>query len=381
MKLSSRRLLVIISTSLIFTACGSVRPPQPPSLQLPKPPSDLHATRKGDKVILTWTVPSVTTDHQTARNFGPTRICRGLQPELVKCGTPVGQAPAVQVASGQSSGQNKSSSQKTFGQKSSSPKLTGFYSDELPPAMLSDTAFITYSIEVPNSEGKSASLSNQVHVSLAVTLPPPQDFSASVTSQGIVLNWASNAPVVGIETASPQTVHYLYRVYRREEGSKQQTLAGEVASAGKSNLSLTDSTFEWEKTYEYHAEAVTVVALPNQPELQVEGDDTSEVKVFADDTFPPAVPSGLQAVFSGPGQQPFIDLIWASDTDADLNGYNVYRHEEGADPVKLNKDLVKTPAYRDMSVTAGKHYFYSISAVDLRGNESARSEETGESVP
>jgi fibronectin type 3 domain-containing protein len=39
------------------------------------------------------------------------------------------------------------------------------------------------------------------------------------------------------------------------------------------------------------------------------------------------------------------------------------------------------PAFRDAQVVSGKNYFYSVSAVDLRGNESARSEETSESVP
>ena len=93
------------------------------------------------------------------------------------------------------------------------------------------------------------------------------------------------------------------------------------------------------------------------------------------------MPSGLQAVFSGPGQRPFIDLVWAPDTDVDLAGYNVYRREEGTEPVKLNTEPVKTPAYRDSNVVAGEHYLYSVSAVDVRGNESARSEEAGENVP
>jgi len=73
--------------------------------------------------------------------------------------------------------------------------------------------------------------------------------------------------------------------------------------------------------------------------------------------------------------------VWAPVTDADLAGYNVYRHEEGGQAVKINSELVKTPAFRDSNVAAGKKYFYSVSAVDLRGNESARSEEASESVP
>jgi fibronectin type 3 domain-containing protein len=124
-----------------------------------------------------------------------------------------------------------------------------------------------------------------------------------------------------------------------------------------------------------------VIAQPGKLEVSIEGDDTPEVKVFADDVFPPAVPSGLQAVFSGPGQQPFIDLIWAPVTDADLDGYNIYRHEEGGAPVRVNSEPVKMPAFRDAQVVSGKTYFYSVSAVDTRQNESARSEEASERVP
>jgi fibronectin type 3 domain-containing protein len=109
------------------------------------------------------------------------------------------------------------------------------------------------------------------------------------------------------------------------------------------------------------------------------------VRVVAHDVFPPSVPAGLQAAYSGEGQKPFIDLVWAPVTNADLAGYNVYRSEaNGAEVkmmVKLNSELVKSPSYRDSAVASGKTYTYSVSAVDVRGNESQRSEETSESVP
>jgi hypothetical protein len=174
-------------------------------------------------------------------------------------------------------------------------------------------------------------------------------------------------------------MHFLIRAYRREEGSQQQTAVGELAAG--SEPSLTDAEIQWQKTYEYHAEMVTVARDPNGNEAQLEGDDTPEVKVFANDVFPPAVPSGLQAAFSGPGQSPFIDLVWAPVTDPDLAGYNVYRHEEGGEAVKLNSEPLKTPSYRDDHVSAGKRYLYSVTSIDFRGNESARSDEASETVP
>jgi fibronectin type 3 domain-containing protein len=38
------------------------------------------------------------------------------------------------------------------------------------------------------------------------------------------------------------------------------------------------------------------------------------------------------------------------------------------------------PAYRDSDVKPGVRYSYSVSAVDARGNESARSEEASEGL-
>jgi fibronectin type 3 domain-containing protein len=73
--------------------------------------------------------------------------------------------------------------------------------------------------------------------------------------------------------------------------------------------------------------------------------------------------------------------VWAPVTDVDLDGYNVYRHEDRMAAVRVNAEPVKTPAYRDANVVSGKRYFYSVSAVDVRGNESGRSEEASETVP
>ena len=115
--------------------------------------------------------------------------------------------------------------------------------------------------------------------------------------------------------------------------------------------------------------------------IEVEGEDSAPVEIFTRDIFPPATPTGLQAVFSGDPRQNFIDLTWIPNTENDLAGYIVFRHQSGSEPARINKELVKTPAFRDGSVQPGQTYFYSISAVDLRGNESPHSSETSEAVP
>jgi hypothetical protein len=344
---------------VMLVGCATVGPPRPPSLNLPKPPSDLRASRKGDRVLLSWTIPHETTDRETIRNLGPTQICRGTV-ALTACTTPVGQV-STSVA----------------GPDPSKQKAQGSYTDELPSQLESDSAsaFINYAVEVLNVEGRSAGLSNQVRVPLAHTLPAPREFQASVAKEGIVVSWKGDtAP------SESSKVQYTYRIYRRAEDKGQAALAAEVF-AGQPEFTFTDTTIEWQKSYYYHIEPVTLIRRQDNPQLVIEGDDTPEVKVFADDVFPPATPSELQAVFSGPGQKPFIDLVWAPVADVDLAGYNVYRREEGGAEIRLNNELIKTPAFRDEAVASQKNYFYSVSAVDTRGNESARSEEAREATP
>jgi hypothetical protein len=360
MRLRARTLLAL-SATLLLSACATIAPPQPPSLNLPKPPSDLRAVRKGDRVILTWTVPTSTTDRQTIHTLGPTEICRAAATDMQQCGTPVGQVIATAVAAA-----------------ASGKRPLATYTDTLPAIEESDelSAFAMYAVEVLNADHRGAGLSNRVRIPLIRTLPPPQAFDAQVSDQGVVLSWSSELPT------AHAGVHYTFRIYRaRTDQQQPPSVIAEVPATAERAYTFTDSQIEWQRTYAYHAETVSIIAQANKPDIQVEGDDTPTVKVFANDVFPPAVPSGLQAVFSGPGQQRFVDLVWAPISDVDLAGYNIYRHLEGTQPIKINAELVKTPAYRDASVESAQRYYYSVTSVDLRGNESGRSEEASEAVP
>lgn len=381
MKFWKARLVLGIAGLLPLAGCASIGPPEAPSLELPKPPTDLRATRKADKVTLTWTVPSRTTERQSVKYLGKTQICRGLMPALKQCGSAIGNAsPPADFESTIRSGK----------------KLTASFVDTLPSALERDRPrdFATYAIDVLNQAGRGAGLSNEVRVPLVPTLPPFAGFAAQVTARGVLISW--NCPA-SAESAT-NGVQYLFRIYRQPEQSTPSKLAdvpvtdcagglrephaanSSEREAATNQSSYLDRTFEWEKTYSYQATVVSVIETAGKPSVEVEGTDTPELKVFAHDVFPPAVPSGLQAVFSGPGQAPFIDLIWAPVNDADLAGYNVYRHEAEHPATKLNEDLIRTPAFRDLKVVPGETYFYSVSAVDERGNESAKSDEGSETA-
>lgn len=369
MSAPSTKLLVLAAICLLLSSCAQIGLPLPPSLELPQPPSDLRAIRKGNSVILTWSEPKLTTDQESVRSLGPTQICRSAEADIAACGNPVASVPPVAATSGNASRKHPSR-----------PSAPDTFTDTLPPSALSNDpqANLTYAVEVLNHNGRGAGQSNRVHVPAIRTLPAPADLAVDLNEDGALVTWTSAG-----EPRDRSGAQFRYRIYRRDETNGKETVAGEVPAGAAGRAEFLDA-IEWEKTYLYRVTSVSIVARGGG-EAQVEGNDSPAVRVVAHDVFPPAVPAGLQAVYSGEGQEPFIDLIWAPVTSADLAGYNVYRSEAGASSaaaaVRLNSDPVKTPSYRDSAVMPGKSYVYSVSAVDARGNESAKSEEASETVP
>jgi hypothetical protein len=357
--------------AVLGAGCGTPGIPEPPSLELARPVRDLRAVRKGHEVHLTWSVPDTTEDHQIFRHIGRTRICRGIGSPMHDCGTVVTELPPQKTPGQRVPSRGRAS-------KSQQPiPPQQIYIDQLSPSLelQSPTSNLSYAVSVLNSYGRSAGLSNQVQVPSAPTLAAPINLAAHLSENGVELTW-------GVVQPSPSIprVKYEYRAYRREIGSNQDVVAGEIPVSVDASPTFLDTAFEWEKTYDYRLTILTIVDRPGGSE-QVEGDDTPSVRVMAHDVFPPATPTGLQAVFSGPGQKPFIDLIWAGNGETDLAGYDVYRRDVGTELTKITTELVKTPSFRDSNLVPGHEYFYSISAVDARGNESSRSEEASETVP
>ena len=250
----TRFLIIPLITGLCaaLLGCASTGPPLPPSLELPKPPNDLRASRKGDRVTLSWTVPSQTTDGQSVRYLGVTRICRSLITPMKQCDPQVGEAPppAANTRVTQQSGK----------------KVPVEYVDVLPAQLMRENPLsqANYAVEVFNPDHRGAGISNEVRVPLAPTLPPPSDFQASPSPEGIVLTWQGAAEVHG----TPEITHR-YRIYRRQadetKAAAKETIAGEIPLDAAGPARFVDPAFEWEKTYLYRVAVVTIVSTGFQP--------------------------------------------------------------------------------------------------------------------
>jgi hypothetical protein len=361
MSLRVHVLLGCLVVLALLTGCGTPGAPQLPSLQLARPVDDLTAYRKGNKVQLDWTLPRKNADRTLVKNIPESRICRHDGTALMSACTVVGIA------------QNPKPEQKKKNEQG--PAVRMKYVDMLPAELgeKDPVGFVRYAVEIMNARDRSAGVSNQVLIPVAPTIAPPEELFVKVGADGVLVSWENATTPL-----APKGLMYRYRILRSSQGANAYIALADVEPVP--NGSYLDKTFAWETKYDYRITSVTLVNAQGV-NTAVEGDDSKPVATYTRDIYPPAEPTGLQAVFSSVGQKPFVDLTWAPNLEGDLAGYNVFRSVEGSELKKMNEKLIQMPSFRDETVVPGRTYQYSVSAVDLRGNESPRSSETTESVP
>jgi hypothetical protein len=356
-----RSLVVIILLVSCLLGCGVPGAPLPPSLNIPKFVGDLKAMRKGETVTLTWTSPTETTDGELIRKPGKLLVQRALSSGrasdlLFQTVSELPLEPALKEGHGEQATAK----------------------DNLSDALRSggSAEFAVYIVQAQGHNGKSSDLPNRVSVPLVSTMPPPQTVKAEPFPTGIRITWDQPWPP---KKDSLLQVQYAYKIMRRQQGSNEAVLLKQL-NAGNQEIIFIDTGIEWGKNYQYWITPVTLWHDENR-KGEVEGDDSAIIEVFARDSFPPEAPSGLQAVFTALHENSFIDLTWTPNSESDLAGYNVYRRSGNQPATKINSELVKTPRFPDPGVRPGTKYLYSVTAVDQRGNESGKSEETSETVP
>ena len=327
--------------------------------------SDLVARQAGDGVELVFSLPAKSVS-----------------------GEKLGSAPAIEIVRG-SLKANGAPDPKTFravytipGALVSNYFAAGHvrFTDPISPEESKEHPGATYAYLVRTRLSKKRA-SPDSNVVTARVFPVPQPISsvkAQVTETAVNLTWP-----VPRQTSAGNPLFDIagYRVYRGEMDSHAREPASKDLSAhwisplallGPSTTnSYSDARFEFGKTYVYMVRSV-IPADGNE----IESDNSAPVTVTPRDIFPPAAPQGLVAAVV-PGATPsafVVDLSWSINLETDLAGYRVYRSEqEGARGQLITPDLLPVPAVRDGSVALGHRYWYTVTAVDRAGNESASS--------
>ena len=198
---------------------------------------------------------------------------------------------------------------------------------------------IVLQVRATGPKGKASEWSNPASLAVIPPLATPSVPKALNVSQGVELTWTGVGP------------HY--RIFRAEANGQPQRIADSDTTR------YLDETTAYGTRYRYQIQSV---AGENQWSVL-----SDAVEITPADTFAPAVPEGLGAV---PTPQS-IELAWTRNTETDLGGYNIYRSVDNS-PFDKYASLVDVPTFSDSKIEAGKRYRYEISAVDLTGNESAR---------
>ena len=354
------RVAILCLMAAALTGCGVPGAPQPPSSGIPKFVGDLKAVRKGETVTLSWTSPTETTDGELIRKPGKMLVQRAVNGRNItelKFQT-IAEVPLEPTL------------KKERGEEATAK-------DTLNDSLRSPNAeFAIYIVLAQGNNGRSNGLPNRASIPLVQNASAPTNVTAQPVPTGIQIKWDEAAPPAN---STPLQTQYTYKIMRRLQGWNERVMVKQLA-ANSADKQFIDTGIEWEKSYQYWITPLTLWQSESR-KGEIEGDDSAVVDVQAHDSFPPATPTGAQAVFSPVQPNPFIDLTWTPNTDSDLAGYNIYRRSANTPLAKINTELVKTPRYADPAIQPGYQYFYSVTAVDLRGNESPRSEETSESVP
>ena len=329
-----------IAFLLLDAGCGSPGEPLPPLLNIPARTTDLEAGQRGKELILYWTLPGTTTEGFPVKDLERVTLL-GLEVEGAAPPGVAFQAGARPLAVMDRPLEEKYTPGQRIQYRLALPARAG--------------RRIALAVENFNWRGRSDGPSNVVVVEIASAPAGPENLRATPQATAIHLEWARVAGASG------------YHVYRSTAERPPFTLLESVAEPA-----FEDRNFRWGAPHAYFVRAYVKTGAG-----AAESPDSALVAVVPQDVFPPSPPAGFEAVVT----ESAVELSWVPSPEADTAGYHVYRRGASGPAVRLTTELLAAPAFSDKDVKRGEQYFYTVTAVDDKGNESAPSAPQQVSVP
>jgi hypothetical protein len=361
-------LCLLLAATIALAGCAAPSAPRPPSELVPEAVTDLRARQTGDAVVLHFTLPRKATDGKSLAGSPRIEIYREFHPAGApaaaaeetepQAGTAVSAAPTYTLSAQQLAGDLAGD--------------TVTWADAFPSSEFQAHRGQTVSYRVRTAAGGSDWSAPSKAAKVALVLPPApvREFTATASGAAVELRW--QAPEPGT-SPTPETF-LLYRTALGPEGGA----TAPVAAGATTGTTYRDTSVEPDRSYRY-----TVRGMARVNGEEVESADSEAVVVHVPAAAPPAEPEGLTAIpVRAPGHSPEVDLSWEIGSEANLAGYNVYRSEQpGRRGERLNRQVLAAPAFRDTTVTPGRSYSYSVTAVGPTGIESKASAPVTVSVP
>jgi hypothetical protein len=280
--------------------------------------TDLSVVQRGDRLLIRFTAPALTTEDLGIRSFSRADVRAGavVQPFSMESWESAATVVTAPV-----------------------PEPGGVATAEAPVAAWRDREVLV-AVRLVSTRGREADWSNPVTLTPRAPLPVPAVIAAP-HAEGVQVRW-------------PAAQGAKYRVRRQAEGAAEPV---EVATVDEPVYM--DKAVDIGKSYTYNVQSFAGL---------IESEVSSPVRVTMRDEFAPKPPSGLTVV-AGLNS---IELVWERNAESDLGGYRVHRAEGSAEFIVL-ADAVEAVAYSDRQVEPGGTYRYRVTALDKSGNESESS--------
>ena len=358
--------------------CAAPDEPTARSIVLPQAIANLQGHQQGAEVILSFTLPTETTDNKPMAM--PPTI------EIHRAEIPAG-ASAKAAAKARTKLMYTIPSEMVDTYRDQGKIV---YRDTADAATLArasgaDVEWL-YVVKTRAARNRASQDSNRLIVRIRAAPQPVGNVSARIAGRSVIVNW-------------PREADSIYRLYRGEIAPESAAAAGNDASkatyrkplaeisqadslAANGNagqIEYSDAAAENGHTYLYVVRRVTQFG-----EESVESADSKPAILTMAEVQLPRAPEDVQALaFAATTTEPaYVSLSWAFASESGVAGYAVYRSEQGGvRGMRLNAELLQAPAYRDLSVSGGRTYFYAVIAVDGSGQENPASEQLEVVVP
>lgn len=374
-----RSFLIVLA---LLVACGKRGDPHPPVPVIPQATSDLVVAQRGDKVILSWSYPALSTAGQKLGAVRRIIVYRTIEPlpvtqpprdvktllpgdidptlptsiALFAKVPPIGPQQFTRLRQQLDSLEQANIPAATVGAQLTYEDAPDFHTSDGRPVR------IDYAVVTEGGTTRSA-LSNIASIVPLDVPAPPEGLTATAKAEGLLLEWkAPEKSITGTE--KPHIIGY--DIYRNAKGQALDSLPKPVNAAPVALTTYTDAPPFGD--YEYRVAAVSYTGPP-----RIESELSAPASTTFKDLLPPPVPTGLTALV----ETNAVRLIWDPVVASDLAGYKIYRTEgtgiEQLRPVGRIPltGLITDTNFRDTGVQHGISYFYEVTSIDKSGNESA----------